>query len=172
MTIFFILSSNCPRYFVPAKIRLKSKLSSFRSNNLSGTFPSAIRFANPSAIAVFPTPASPTNTGLFFVRRLRILIVLSNSFSLPIKGSSLSFLAFSTRSTLKVGKSFFFFFVLWAGIKIPVSESIWFMFGGLIICSLRLFPIGFSLIWLAWSNRSLISSLTSFGLISNSFRSL
>src|SRR6267143_1410480 len=35
----------------------------------SGTSPCTIRRANPSAIAVLPTPASPTNSGLFFWRR-------------------------------------------------------------------------------------------------------
>lgn len=34
-----------------------------------GTSPAAIRSANPSTIAVFPVPGSPTSTGLFFVRR-------------------------------------------------------------------------------------------------------
>src|SRR5664279_2904782 len=35
----------------------------------SGTSPCTIRRASPSAIAVLPTPASPTNSGLFFCRR-------------------------------------------------------------------------------------------------------
>ena len=40
--------------------------------NISGTLPFTIRCANPSAIAVLPTPGSPISTGLFLVRRLRI----------------------------------------------------------------------------------------------------
>ena len=35
---------------------------------LSGTSLLTIRWAIPSTIAVFPTPGSPINTGLFFVR--------------------------------------------------------------------------------------------------------
>src|SRR5262245_6168564 len=35
----------------------------------SGTSPCTMRRAKPSAIAVLPTPASPTNSGLFFCRR-------------------------------------------------------------------------------------------------------
>ena len=31
-----------------------------------------IRWANPSTIAVFPTPDSPIKAGLFFERRLKI----------------------------------------------------------------------------------------------------
>ena len=38
----------------------------------SGTSPSTMRWAIPSAMAVLPTPASPTSTGLFLVRRERI----------------------------------------------------------------------------------------------------
>jgi hypothetical protein len=49
-----------------------------------GTFPSAILRARPSTIAVFPTQASPTRHGLFFVFRLRIAMSLSISHSLPM----------------------------------------------------------------------------------------
>ena len=55
---------------------------------LSGTFPLAI-----FATDVFPTPGSPINTGLFFVLLLNICIALSISFSLPITGSILFWLA-------------------------------------------------------------------------------
>ena len=49
-------------------------------------------------MAVLPTPASPIKTGLFFVFLESILITLRISLSLPITGSSLWFLASSTRS--------------------------------------------------------------------------
>ncbi len=45
-----------------------------RSRSDSGTSPSTIRWASPSAMAVLPTPGSPMSTGLFFVRRLRTWI--------------------------------------------------------------------------------------------------
>src|ERR1039458_4178953 len=48
-----------------------------------------IRRANPSAIAVLPTPASPTNSGLFFCRRHSTWIVRLISASRPISGSIL-----------------------------------------------------------------------------------
>ena len=67
-----IRSSNCPRYFVPATIRAKSKVTTLLSRKSSGTLPPTISWANPSTMAVLPTPASPNNTGLFFVRRQRI----------------------------------------------------------------------------------------------------
>ena len=56
-----------------------------------------IRWASPSATAVFPTPDSPISTGLFFVRRHRIRITCSSSFSRPNTGSSLSCPASSFR---------------------------------------------------------------------------
>ena len=44
--------------------------------------------ARPSAIAVLPTPASPTNTGLFLRRRHSTSIVRCSSSARPISGSS------------------------------------------------------------------------------------
>src|SRR5439155_1266151 len=64
-----IRSSNWPRYFVPATINARSSVMTFLSRKSSGTLPVAISCASPSTIAVLPTPASPSNTGLFFVRR-------------------------------------------------------------------------------------------------------
>ena len=63
----------------------------------SGTSPLTIRMAKPSAIAVLPTPGSPTNMGLFFVRRLSMCKVLRISSSRPITGSSFPALAISFR---------------------------------------------------------------------------
>ncbi len=44
--------------------------------------------ANPSTIAVLPTPGSPIKTGLFLVRRERTCMTRSISLSRPITGSS------------------------------------------------------------------------------------
>ena len=44
----------------------------FDFNKNSGTFSCAICNAKPSAIAVFPTPGSPTRIGLFFFLLLNI----------------------------------------------------------------------------------------------------
>ena len=63
-----------------------------------GTSFAAIFNASPSAIAVLPTPGSPTNIGLFFLRLQRIWITLFISFSLPITGSILFSFAFTIRS--------------------------------------------------------------------------
>lgn len=52
----------------------------------------------PSEIAVFPTPGSPINTGLFFVLRERICIHLLISSSLPITGSSFPDRAMAVKS--------------------------------------------------------------------------
>ena len=46
-----------------------------RAASTSGTSLSTMRLASPSAIAVLPTPASPTNSGLFFCRRHSTWIV-------------------------------------------------------------------------------------------------
>ena len=74
------------------------KLISRLSFSCAGTFPAAIRWAKPSAMAVLPTPGSPTSAGLFLFFRLRIPITVSISRSLPITGSIDA--AFSTRSSL------------------------------------------------------------------------
>ena len=54
-----------------------------------GTSPSTMRRASPSAIAVLPTPASPTSSGLFLRRRHSIWTTRSSSCSRPISGSIL-----------------------------------------------------------------------------------
>jgi len=92
--IFFNLSSNSPRYFVPATSRPISSVTTLLSSNMSGTSLFIILCAKPSAIAVFPTPGSPIKIGLFFVRRPRICITLSISFDLPITGSNFPSAAF------------------------------------------------------------------------------
>ncbi len=63
----------------------------------SGTLPLATLWAKPSTIAVFPTPASPISTGLFFVLREIICIKRLISLSLPIIGSILPAAAMSVK---------------------------------------------------------------------------
>ena len=63
-----------------------------------GTSPAASLSAKPSAIAVLPTPGSPTSIGLFFLRRQRICVTLLISASRPITGSILPSFAFSSKS--------------------------------------------------------------------------
>ncbi len=86
--IFFIRSSNSPRYFVPATKAPMSSIIKRLFCMSSGTSPLMIFWAKPSAIAVFPTPGSPTRTGLFLVRRLRIWISRLTSLARPTTGSS------------------------------------------------------------------------------------
>ncbi len=97
LTISFIipfnLSSNSPRYFVPAISDPKSRETSSFSFNDSGTFPFTIRIAKPSTTAVFPVPASPIKIGLFLVLLERICIIRIISVSRPMTGSSFSSLA-------------------------------------------------------------------------------
>ena len=64
----------------------------------SGTSPLTILSANPSAIAVLPTPGSPIKHGLFFVFLDKILITFLISVSLPITGSSFCYFANLTKS--------------------------------------------------------------------------
>lgn len=62
---FWIFSSKAPRYCVPASNdEISTEIISL-SLIAAGTFPSTIACAKPSTIAVLPTPASPTNIGLF-----------------------------------------------------------------------------------------------------------
>ena len=94
----FSLSSNSPLYFAPATKAPISSEKIVQFFNPSGTSPLTILIANPSAIAVLPTPGSPIKHGLFFVFLERILITFLISSSLPITGSNFCFLASSTKS--------------------------------------------------------------------------
>ena len=91
----FKRSSNSPLYFAPAIKAPISRAKIFLPFKFSGTSPSIIRCAKPSAIAVFPVPGSPTKMGLFFVRRLKICNKRRISSSLPITGSSIPLFASS-----------------------------------------------------------------------------
>ena len=94
----FSLSSNSPLYFAPATNAPMSNEKIVQSFKPTGTSPLTILNANPSAIAVLPTPGSPIKQGLFLVFLESILITFLISLSLPITGSNFCFLAISTKS--------------------------------------------------------------------------
>src|SRR5881396_1120123 len=101
-------SSNWPRYFVPATIKARSSVMTRLSRSNSGTLPEAISWARPSTMAVLPTPASPSSTGLFLVRRQRIWMTRSISFRRPMTGSISPLRAISVRSRPKALSGGFF----------------------------------------------------------------
>ena len=61
----------------------------------------ALKVRDPSAMAVFPTPDSPTKIGLFLRRRQRTWIVRSSSRARPMRGSIAPAAARSTRFAVK-----------------------------------------------------------------------
>ena len=85
--------SKSPRYLVPASNAPMSSEYTMASLKMSGTSFWVMRQAKPSAMAVLPTPASPTKSGLFLRRRHRIWMVRSTSNSRPMSGSILPSLA-------------------------------------------------------------------------------
>ena len=68
-TTDFNRSSNSPLNLAPAIKAPISKEKIIFFNRSSGASPFTIRKAIPSAIAVLPTPGSPTKIGLFLVLR-------------------------------------------------------------------------------------------------------
>ena len=94
----FSRSSNSPRNFAPATMAPISMAIMRFCLSDSGTSPLTMRRANPSTMAVFPTPGSPINTGLFFVRRDKTCITRRISLSRPITGSILPRRACCVRS--------------------------------------------------------------------------
>ena len=82
-------SSNSPRNLAPAISAPRSSDNRRLFLSPSGTSPLMMRCANPSTMAVLPTPGSPINTGLFLVRRCNTCTVRLISSSRPITGSSL-----------------------------------------------------------------------------------
>jgi hypothetical protein len=100
-SIAFILSSNCPRYFVPATIDAKSRVKILLPVSVGDASPSSINCAKPSTIADLPTPGSPMIIGLFFFLRESIWDILLISFSRPI---TLSTSPFSTALDMSLQK--------------------------------------------------------------------
>ena len=107
---FFIFSSNSPRYFVSASKRPICKLTTRFSFKLSGTSPLAIIIARPSAMAVFPTPGSPTKHGFDLRRRTKIRITRVTSSSRPSTGSNLPSRASAVKSIEQSANVCFFVF--------------------------------------------------------------
>jgi len=101
----FILSSNCPRYLVPATIDARSSATTLLLKSTLETFLFVILSASPSAIADFPTPGSPISTGLFFLRLESICARRSISRSRPTTGSSLPSSAALVRSMPKLSST-------------------------------------------------------------------
>ena len=108
---FLIFSSNSPRYFVSANNKPICKLTTRLSFNRSGTLPLAIIIAKPSAMAVFPTPGSPTRHGLDLRLRTKIRITRVTSSSLPSTGSSFPAFASAVKSIEHSANVFFFVFL-------------------------------------------------------------
>ena len=107
----FIRSSNWPLYLVPATKLAKSKVTTLLLNRILETLRCIILFAKPSAIADFPTPGSPINSGLFFFLLLRIWDTLWISFSLPTTGSNFPSSAIAVKSRPKLSKTGVFDFL-------------------------------------------------------------
>ncbi|MNL35234.1 hypothetical protein D3C87_1572500 [compost metagenome] len=105
----FKRSSNSPRYLAPAIRAPISNDISFLPTRLSGTSCLIIRKARPSAIAVLPTPGSPINTGLFFVRRDKTWTTRRISSSRPTTGSSFPSAAKAVRSRAYLFKTSYLF---------------------------------------------------------------
>mmetsp|Transcript_18538 Transcript_18538/g.48399 ORF Transcript_18538/g.48399 Transcript_18538/m.48399 type:complete len:333 (-) Transcript_18538:164-1162(-) len=93
------LSSNSPLYLVPATNRAISSVWTLAPFSFFGTSPSAIFWARPSAMAVLPTPASPTKQGFDFRLRSKIWTARAISSDLPTHGSSSPSRANAVRST-------------------------------------------------------------------------
>ncbi len=96
---FFRRFSKSPLYLAPASKAPISKANIRASLKASGTLPSAIRKAKPSAMAVLPTPGSPTKSGLFLRRRHKTSMVRSSSAPRPTRGSILPCAALEVSST-------------------------------------------------------------------------
>ena len=90
-------SSNSPLNFAPAINKPISRDTITLDLRFSGTSPETILCANPSTMAVLPTPGSPKRMGLFLVLLAKICSNLLISSSRPITGSILPFKANALR---------------------------------------------------------------------------
>ena len=84
-----IRSSNCPRNLVPATMAVISSSTTRLLKSSPDTCCLSMSCASPSTMALLPTPGSPINIGLFFLRRPKISITRSISLLRPTTGSSL-----------------------------------------------------------------------------------
>mmetsp|Transcript_42788 Transcript_42788/g.128472 ORF Transcript_42788/g.128472 Transcript_42788/m.128472 type:complete len:234 (-) Transcript_42788:324-1025(-) len=94
---FFMRSSNSPGMNAPAMSIPMSSAITEQPASTSGTSPAAMRSARPSTSDVLPTPGSPRMTGLFLVRRDRMLRTRRSSSLRPTTGSSFPAFAISVR---------------------------------------------------------------------------
>src|SRR6266853_1127338 len=92
-------SSYWPRNAVPASKATWSSATIRASLSAGGTSPAATRCANPSTIAVFPTPAFPISAGLFLLCRSTISMTRETSASRQRTGSRSPRRACAVRST-------------------------------------------------------------------------
>ena len=122
-TTLFNRSSKSPRYFAPAIKAPISRAKMILFFKFSGTSPFTIRWAMPSAIAVFPTPGSPTNKGLFLVLRERMCITRLISSSRPITGSSLPEAARWLRFMAYFSNALYFASAFWSLTLLPLRNS-------------------------------------------------
>ena len=83
-----------------------------------------IRCAKPSAIAVLPTPGSPTSMGLFLERLDKICSVLLISSSRPITGSSLPLRAISFKFFAYLFNALYCVSDVWEEIVEPLRRSV------------------------------------------------
>mmetsp|Transcript_9250 Transcript_9250/g.37352 ORF Transcript_9250/g.37352 Transcript_9250/m.37352 type:complete len:332 (-) Transcript_9250:101-1096(-) len=107
---FLRRSSNSPRYLVLARSMPSWSDITRLFLSLSGTSPSTMSCASPSAIAVFPTPGSPTRHGLDLRRLTRMRSTRSTSESRPSTGSNFPARASAVRSTPHSASALPFFF--------------------------------------------------------------
>ena len=105
LTSALMRSSNWPRYFVPATMAAMSRFIILLLNRTGDVRWAHISCANPSTMALFPTPGSPINTGLFFLRRQRISVTRCISRSRPTTGSSFPSEAAFVRSVPKLSST-------------------------------------------------------------------
>ena len=111
---------------MPESIPVRSNAKTLLDCRDSGTSPLIIFNANPSAIAVLPTPGSPSRIGLFFCFLLSICIVLSISSARPITGDSLpcfARLVKSTPNSLSTSSLFLLSFLMWENLFITSKTN-------------------------------------------------
>mmetsp|Transcript_16890 Transcript_16890/g.43214 ORF Transcript_16890/g.43214 Transcript_16890/m.43214 type:complete len:275 (+) Transcript_16890:1373-2197(+) len=110
---FLMRSSKSPRYLVSATSDPIFSEYTFLPISLLGRSGAARSMvsASASAIAVFPTPGSPTRHGLFFRRRSRMRMTRRSSAARPNTGSRRSSRAISER-LVDISSSTLFFFLL------------------------------------------------------------
>ena len=111
LSTYLIRSSKSPLYFDPATIApISTDQISLSASNF-GTSLSTIFLARPSAIAVLPTPASPTIITLFLRLRASVSCNANTSSSRPINGSillsSASLLRFTHHFSISLSLSSF-----------------------------------------------------------------